>query len=92
MRRSTQRMSAKATGGKLIVSFANRKINTWNLPRPSDKAAVTKIFADCAAWARQQGASDGQVGAIHKELSAARYYLVGPGHRKPPTDLSPLDC
>lgn len=92
MRRSKQRMSVKVTGGKLSVSFADRSINSWNLPLRSDKAAVTKIFDESAAWARQREATDGQVGAIHKGLNQAGYYLVGPGHRKPRLDLSSLDC
>lgn len=94
MRLSTKRMSVKTTGGKLIVSFEDGKMNSWPLPQRTDKAAVTKIFDDSAAWARQHGATDGQVGAIHKELNAAGYYLVGLGRRKPPEpplDLSALD-
>jgi hypothetical protein len=91
MRRSTQRMSVKTTSGKLIVSFEDRKMNSWNLPHKSNRAAVTKIFDDSAIWARQDGATDGQVGAIHKELNNAGYYLVGPGHRKPSLGPNDLD-
>ena len=86
MRRATERMSAKATDDKLVVSFEDKTTNAWDLPRPSDKMAVTKIFGDSAAWAREHGATDGQLGAIRKALNSAGYYLTGPVIESQPPD------
>ena len=76
-RRATKRMLAHVERGRLLVQFTEDEKSCWDLPDPSDKAAIRRIRGEAVDFALAHGASNpGQTNAVKKALTDAGYYLA----------------
>lgn len=79
--KSDRRMRAEVEGRTLSIQFEGDAEKTWDLPSKGDKIALRVVRDKAWTFARDRGASKGQLAAIQKSLSDAGYYLGTP--RKP---------
>ncbi len=75
-RRSTKRLSARVEEGRLVVEFPEDQ-ESWELPEPSDREAIRRIREAASAFARDHGATKGQVNAAMKALTDNGYHVRG---------------
>jgi len=73
---ATQRMSSYINNGQLHVSFAGGASRSWSLPAGNDKAALLSMRAKAVSFAKENGATLGQVNAVKKTLTDEGYYLT----------------
>lgn len=73
---ATQRMSSYISGNKLYVSFNGGSSKDWTLPNQSDKIGIRTVRDDAVNFARENGASIGQINAVKKALTDSGYHLV----------------
>ncbi|NGZ95561.1 MAG: hypothetical protein CV089_05420 [Nitrospira sp. WS110] len=71
-----QRMSCNVDGNQLYVSFPGGPDRTWKLPHHSDKAILRKVRDEAVPFAREIGATLGQVNAVKKALTDNGYHLT----------------
>jgi hypothetical protein len=79
---ASKRMTVKVQGQELTLSFSDGLSKRWLLPNRNDQKANREIREEIFNFAKQNGATDGQVAAITKELNNAGYYLTGPRSSK----------
>ncbi len=72
---ATTRMSHEVNGQEFTVSFANGASKSWSLPKRDDKAGIRRVRDAAIKFARENGATDGQVHAVMKGLTGAGYHL-----------------
>lgn len=77
-RHTTRRLTAKRLDGALSLTFAAGPTRIWPLPPREDHRAIAALSIEAKAWAESQGASFGQLKAIHKTLTEGGYYNTGP--------------
>ncbi|MEO9189241.1 MAG: hypothetical protein ABI224_04440 [Acetobacteraceae bacterium] len=75
MRFATKKMRARVEVDQLQVEFEDGASRNWDLPTPSDRQAIKRIRGEAVLWAKEQGATEGQVNAVKKALTDAGYYL-----------------
>ena len=79
---ATKRMSARVeddgSGDHLIVAFAGGEWKRWKLPDRSNKEAIRRVRDTAVAFASKHGAAEGQIAAVKKALTEAKYYLTKP--------------
>lgn len=75
--------------GRLRVELEDAPIKDWKLPDKSDKSSIKRLRNAAFEYAREHGATQGQINAIGKALQQAGYYVWGP--RKSGLDLDRLD-
>src|SRR6266516_1691629 len=63
---ATQRMSSYLNNGQIHVAFQGGASRSWSLPPTTDKAALRTVRAKAVAFARENGATVGQVNAVLK--------------------------
>jgi len=73
---ATQRMSSYINNGQLHVSFAGGASRSWSLPAGNDKAALLSMRAKAVSFAKENGATLGQVNAVKKTLTDEGYHLT----------------
>jgi hypothetical protein len=71
-----RRMSSNVDGNQLYVSFQGGPSRTWTLPLASNKAALRNVREEAVAFARENGATLGQVNAVKKALTDNGYHLT----------------
>ena len=71
-----QRMSCNVDGNQLYVSFQGGPDRTWKLPHHSDKTTLRKVRDEAVSFAREIGATLGQVNAVKKALTDNGYHLI----------------
>ena len=76
VRLATRQMRAKVIDGELCVSFDGVELRSWPLPDRSDKAGIRKVRDDAVEFAKTEGATAGQIGAVKKALTEAGYHLT----------------
>jgi hypothetical protein len=82
-RYSTVRISSLVHGRTLSVNVEGGYSKDFPLPEEVDKVAIRKVRDEAFAFAREHGATQGQLDAITKALNAGGYYIVGPRQRGP---------
>lgn len=75
---SDRRMRAEVQGKTLLVQFEGDDEESWDLAAKGDKTSLRAVRDKAWAYARERGASEGQLRAIQKALSDAGYYLGTP--------------
>ena len=74
--RAKKRMSSFIDANQLHVSFQDGTSQSWMLPYPSDKLAIRTVRDTAVAFARENGATMGQVNAVKKTLTDSGYHLI----------------
>ena len=72
-------LSPRIEAGQLVVELDGR-VKRWVLPNKSNEIAIRRIQDEAKTWARDFGATKGQLEYITKQMRAAGYYVVGPGN------------
>ena len=72
---ATKRMTREVNDGKFIVGFADGASRSWSLPEKDDKAGIRRIRDAAIKFARENGATEGQIAAVMKGLTEAGYHL-----------------
>ena len=81
-RRAERRLSPyMVDDGCVVLGWDGGEELRLRLPARDDRSAITQLAAEAKRWARDGGASDGQLKAIDKLLSEAGYYRRGPRRR-----------
>ena len=75
-RKSTKTMTPKLFDGKYHLSFIGGKSSSWPLPDRSDKAGIRKLIDDAVEFAKEEGATIGQIHAVRKALTEEGYHLT----------------
>jgi len=73
---AVQRMSCNVDGNQLYVSFQGGPSRTWTLPLSSDKSALRNVREKAVTFARENGATLGQINAVKKALTDNGYHLT----------------
>jgi len=75
-RKSRSKMGQSITNGKLTVTFKDTNASeTFKLPEVGDKPNLKIVRKAAFAFAKNNGATQGQIQAISKELNMAGYYM-----------------
>jgi hypothetical protein len=73
---ATQRMSSYINNDQLHISFAGGASRSWPLPARKDKVALLSVREKAVSFAKENGATLGQVNAVKKTLTEAGYHLT----------------
>ncbi len=73
---ATQRMRSYIGGNELHVEFQNGNSSSWILPDRNDKAGIRAVLDKAIVFARENGASIGQINAVRKTLTDEDYHLI----------------
>jgi len=73
---ATRKMGANVEGIELIVEFLGGPLDRWTLPSQDNKMGIRKVRDEAVAFAKQNGATEGQVAAVKKALTSAGYHLT----------------
>lgn len=73
---ATKRMSSYIRGKQLHISFEGGSSHEWQLPAPENKAALRSVRDQAVTFARENGATLGQVNAVKKTLTDSGYHLT----------------
>jgi len=73
---STNRMSSYISNNMLHVSFEGGAAKSWSLPSQDDKIGIRTVRDKAVDFAKENGASLGQVNAVKKALTDSGYHLV----------------
>jgi hypothetical protein len=74
--RAQKRMSSFIDANQLHVSFQDGTSRSWTLPSSIDKLAIRTVRDNAVAFARENGATIGQVNAVKKALTDSGYHLI----------------
>lgn len=84
VKHSTKRVSPKVMSGTLHLDIEGGLSTAFALPgNKSDVAAIRQVRGAAHTYARDHGATQGQLDAITKELNKAGYYTRGPRSLSP---------
>ena len=73
---ATTRMSSYINSDQLHIAFAGGSPRSWPLPPRNDKGSLRAMRDKAVAFARENGATLGQVNAVKKTLTDAGYHLT----------------
>ena len=73
-RKTTNTMTVKIEDNELLVKFADGNLNTWILPLNREDREALIIRREAIEFAKQNGATRGQICAVIKTLTQAGYY------------------
>ena len=73
---ATQRMSAHISNNQLQITFQDGASRSWPLPSRSDKAGIKAVRDKAVTFAREHGATIGQVNAVKKALTDNEYWTT----------------
>jgi len=62
--------------GQLVVEFEDGPNRWWTLPDRNDKISVKKVTHEAMAFARDNGATEGQENAVRKALTDNGYHIT----------------
>jgi len=71
-----QRLTSFINHNQLHVEFQDGASLSWSLPDPKDKANIRAVLEKALCFAREHGASVGQVNAVRKTLTNEGYHLT----------------
>ena len=76
VRLSTTPMTPKVDGNKLTINFKELGVEeVFNLPKPDDKEKLGVVRKKAMAFAKENGATQGQLCNVGKILNLAGYYM-----------------
>ncbi|QSA99298.1 hypothetical protein [Methylococcus sp. EFPC2] len=73
---ATQRMSSYIRNEQLHVEFQDGASRSWPLPPKNDKVALASMREKAVSFARENGATIGQINAVKKALTDAGFHLT----------------
>lgn len=73
---ATTRMSSHVGNNTLHVSFDGGASKSWPLPSHTDKIEIRKVRDEAVDFAKENGASIGQINAVKKALTDSGFHLV----------------
>lgn len=73
---ATDKLTSYISGNELRISFASGPSNSWRLPPKDDKTQLRSIRDQATSFAKEHGATVGQVNAVRKTLTEAGYHLM----------------
>ena len=73
---ATQRMTPFIRENQLNIEFEDGASSSWALPDRNDKAGIRAVLNKVTAFARDNGASLGQINAARKTLTSEGYHLT----------------
>ena len=73
---ATQRMSCYVARNQLHISFQGGTSQDWQLPSKNNKSEIRTVRDKAVSFAREQGATIGQVNAVKKALTDNGYHLT----------------
>jgi hypothetical protein len=73
---ATRPMSSGMDGSQLYVAFRGGPSENWTLSPPTDKTALRNVREKAVAFARENGATLGQINAVKKALTDNGYHLT----------------
>ncbi len=71
-----QRMSSYIGGNQLHIEFYDGSSSSWTLPDRNDKAGIRATLEKAILFARNNGASLGQINYVRKTLTSEGYHLT----------------
>ena len=77
-RRMTPRVSRNGDQDVFRVTFADGPSKEWLLPDKTDRHSFRSVLEQSLRFAGEEGATEGQLKYIRKELNRAGYYVHGP--------------
>ena len=75
-RQATRRISPRVQDDKLTVRIEGGPSRQWSLPSRSDKQTLRKLTYEAMDFAKNNGATEGQILAVRKALTDAGYHLT----------------
>lgn len=73
---ATQRMTSYIARNQLHIEFQDGASSSWTLPDQKDKAGIKDVLDKALGFAREHGASLGQINAARKTLTNEGYHLT----------------
>lgn len=73
---ATQRMTSYIARDQLHIEFQGGASCSWTLPDRNDKAKIKAVLDKALSFAREQGASLGQINAVRKTLTNEGIWLT----------------
>lgn len=73
---ATQRMTSYISQNQLNIEFQDGASSSWPLPDPKDKMGIRAVLDKAILFARDNGASIGQINAARKTLTNEGYHLT----------------
>ena len=73
---ATDKLSTYVAANELRLSFASGPSGSWRLPAKTEKAAIRTVRDLATAFAREHGATLGQVNAVKKALTDSGYFVL----------------
>lgn len=74
-RKATNRQSVGIEEGYLVIEYQNGSKESWKLPEQADKEAIGQIWEKAKAFARENEATDGQLGHIGNVMRRNGYRM-----------------
>ena len=71
-----QRLTSYINRNQLHVEFQDGVSSFWTLPDPKDKNNIRAVLEKALSFAREHGASVGQINAVRKTLTNEGYHLT----------------
>lgn len=71
-----QRMTSYIARNQLHIEFQDGASSSWTLPSQKDKAGIRDVLDKALGFAREHGASLGQLNAARKALTNEGYHLT----------------
>lgn len=75
MRQATRTMSSKVTNGYLVVEFYKGPSNKWAISKGDDINKIRQVRKEACEFAKNNGATFGQIMAVKKALTNAGIYI-----------------
>ena len=73
---ATQRMTSYIARNQLHIEFQDGASSSWPLPDSQNKSGIREVLYKAIEFAREHGASLGQVNAARKTLTDQGYHLT----------------
>src|SRR5437870_1414719 len=75
-RRAKVTLTQRQEGNDLVLRFAGGAERRFPLPPRSEKTAIRQLRDEAVSWARQNGATDGQQGAVMRALTSRGFHIT----------------
>ena len=75
-RRARITLTQRQDGNDLVFHFAGGAERRFPLPPRTDKTAIRRLRDEAILWARQNGATDGQQGAVMRALTSRGFHIT----------------
>jgi hypothetical protein len=73
---ATNKLTSIVEDNQLFLEFASGENMNFILPDPDDRNSVRKVTEDAMQFAKNNGATTGQIAAVRKTLNEAGFHLT----------------